>query len=139
MDGQRFDTATRLLAGGMRRRDALKTLAGLVVAGVATRAVVEEAKACLEDGQAVCNSKADCCAGLGCFKQLGFECAPCKAHNKLCKDSDECCGDLTCNNRNHCTKGEGGGKTKCEGKDCKKGKGKGKHDDTGGCALGGEC
>jgi hypothetical protein len=54
----------------------------------------------------------------------------------LCKDSDECCGDLTCNSRSHCTKGQGGGKEKDKDK---KGNGKGKDHDTGGCSLTGEC
>lgn len=120
MDGQRFDALTRVLAGGMRRRDALKTLAGLGVAGVATRAVVEDARACLSHGVGPCDSRADCCAGLGCFKQLGADCLTCKQHNELCRDSEECCAGLTCNSRSHCTEGEGGGKVKCDGKNCKK-------------------
>lgn len=124
MDGQRFDTLTRVLAGGMRRRDALKTLAGVAVAGVATRAVVYEAKACLGDGTGPCNSRAECCAGLGCFKRNGLECQPCTQHNGRCNDSDECCAGLTCNKHNNCTKGEGGKKVKCDGKNCKKRKGK---------------
>jgi hypothetical protein len=120
MDGQRFDALTRATVSGMRRRDALKALAGVAVAGVATRAVVEEAKACLGPGDGICNSRADCCAGFGCFKQLGYECLTCKQHNQLCRDSDECCAGLTCNSRSHCTEGDGGGKVKCDGKNCKK-------------------
>ena len=46
MDGRRFDAWTRLLAHGLPRRRAVKTIAGAGVAAVATRSAMHEAEAC---------------------------------------------------------------------------------------------
>jgi hypothetical protein len=118
MDGQRFDAVTRLLAGGLRRRDALKTLAGVAVAGVATRAVIDDARACSPQFE-YCEKRTDCCAGLGCDK-VDRQCVTCRGHNESCNGDNDCCSGLTCNKHKKCTEGNGGGKVKCNGKDCKK-------------------
>lgn len=134
MDGQRFDTWTRAFAHGLRRRDVTKAVVGGTLAVIGTRAAFGDAKACLGDNDGPCSKKSECCEGFACIVQ---SCLPCIALNHRCRNSEECCGELTCNNRNNCTKGEGGAKVKCDGKNCKKNKGKGKNNDTGACGVNG--
>jgi hypothetical protein len=119
MDGHRFDAVTRVLVGGLPRRDALKALAGVALAGIATRAAIYDAKACLGDGDGPCSKRSECCAGYAC---IFASCGPCIQHNHRCKSSEECCAGLICNDHNNCTKGEGG--SRCEGSGCKKKRGK---------------
>lgn len=82
MDGQRFDAWTRALASALPRRGALKTLAGITLAGVATRAAVSRIAA--DDGNQVgdyCDDKNPCnkdkglvCVNRECEKKKETKC-----------------------------------------------------------------
>lgn len=94
MDGRRFDAWTRLLARGLPRRRAVKAIAGAGLAGIATRAVIHEAEACLEDGQ-FCTDDNECCEFC-----IGFSCGPCvpKGGHGCANDNDCCGGKAECKN-----------------------------------------
>jgi hypothetical protein len=82
MDGHRLDAVTRQLAAGMRRRDALKTLVGIALAGVAARAAGSRVAA--DGGNTVgdyCDDKNPCNKdkGLVCVNR---ECEKKKDHAK---------------------------------------------------------
>lgn len=135
MDGRRFDAVTRALSRGLQRRGAIKAMVGGAVAGMATRATIDDAEACLGDNDGPCSKRSECCAGFACIVQ---SCLPCIAHNNRCRNSEECCSGLICNDHKNCTKGEGGSNAKCDGKNCKKkGKKNRKNDDTGACGVDG--
>ena len=92
MDEHRFDSLTRMLAGGLRRRVALKTLAGVALTGVATSTSASRVAA--DNGELVgdfCDKKHPCKKPLVC---VSHECA----------EEDK--------------------NAKCQGKGCKKKKGK---------------
>jgi hypothetical protein len=113
MDAHRFDAIARVFAGRRSRRGAIKALTGILVAGAATRAVIHDARACLGHGDGPCDTREECCAGLGC--SFG-SCAPCFEHNVRCANTEECCAGLICNKHKNCTKGLGGKKKKAKGK-----------------------
>jgi hypothetical protein len=125
MDGHRFDGWTRGLANGLSRRAVMRALAGVALAATMphpARANESGAVACDEDEP---NPDSVCPNGYRCNFDL---CVPCLKHGQtLCAFHSDCCGEagLICNDHGRCTYGQGGGKVKCDGKGCKKGKGKG--------------
>ena len=74
MDGQRFDSVTRLIGAGASRRRVLKVLLGGVVAGAAAvRGRGEASAGCVEVVGTSCAT--NCCgAGLVCVDSTGTEC-----------------------------------------------------------------
>ena len=118
MDSQKFDAWTRVLAGGLPRRGAIKALAGVAVAVATTRAIVHEAEACLEDGQ-FCTTNDECCGVC-----ISFNCTECSSAGHVCEGPHDCCGGkLDCVD-GHCQKKK---KVNCEGNGCKKKKKKKHH------------
>lgn len=87
MDGQRFDLWTRRLAGSQSRRVAVKALTGVGLLAAASQAGLQEAKACLEDGQ-FCSNNEECC-GV-CISFSCTDCVPKGGHG--CEGSHDCCG-----------------------------------------------
>jgi len=121
MDGQRFDAWTLALAKRWSRRHAVKALVGAGAAGVAIRAVVQEAEACLEDGQ-YCTNNEECCDVC-----IAFACTACLGKGQgTCDGPHDCCGGkMDCVN-GKCTK-------KSAGKHSRRRKRK--SDDTGACSV----
>ena len=116
MDGRRFDAWTKALAAVWPRRDALKLFAGAAVAGAATRAVSEEARACLEDGQ-FCSNDDECC-GV-CISFNCTECVPKGVHG--CQNDNDCCGGKQECDNGVCKKRKKNEQSvSCEGRNCKK-------------------
>ena len=122
MDGQRFDAWTLALAKRWSRRHAVKILVGAGAAGVAIRAVVQEAEACLEDGQ-YCTNNEECCDVC-----IAFACTACLGKGQgTCDGPHDCCGGkMDCVN-GKCTK------KKSEGKQSRRRKRK--SNDTGACSV----
>ena len=116
MDGRRFDAWTKTLAAVWPRRDALKLFAGAAVAGAATRAVSEEARACLEDGQ-FCSNDDECCGVCVSFNCT--ECVPKGEHG--CQNDNDCCGGKQECDNGVCKKRKKNEQSvSCEGRNCKK-------------------
>jgi hypothetical protein len=113
MDGQRFDAWTRALASRLPRRRAVKVLVGVGAAGVATRTVIQEAEACLEDGQ-FCTTNNECCGVC-----ISFSCTECVGKGQgLCEGPHDCCGGKMDCVHGKCTKKKED--VKCDGKNCRK-------------------
>jgi hypothetical protein len=123
MDGQRFDAWTLALAKRWSRRRAVKVLVGAGAAGIATRTVVQEAEACLEDGQ-YCTNNEECCDVC-----IAFACTACLGKGQgTCDGPHDCCGgQMDCVN-GKCTK------KKSEGKQSNRRRRK-KKNDTGACSV----
>jgi hypothetical protein len=107
MDGQRFDAWTRALARGWRRRDTIKALVGVALAGSVMPSVVQEAKAC-EHFEGVCRKRDDCCVkqGLACINRVCLTCFP---DGENCQTNPgwgtQCCEGSKCDDRTlKCTK-----------------------------------
>ena len=113
MDGQRFDAWTRALASRLPRRGAVKLLVGVGAAGATTRTVIQDAEACLEDGQ-FCTTNDECCNVC-----IAFGCSPClgKGHG-TCDGPHDCCGGKMDCIDGICKKKKKD--VKCDGKSCKK-------------------
>ena len=114
MDGRRFDSWTKALADRLPRRDTFKLLAGMTIAGVATRTAIDEAKACLEDGQ-FCTTNDECCGTC-----IAFNCTDCVAKGGHgCEGDNDCCGG-----KQECVNGVCKVRKKkdvsCDGRGCKK-------------------
>ena len=116
MDGQRFDAWTKALAARKPRRDTLKLVAGATLAGAATHAALDEAMACLEDGQ-FCTDDDECC-GV-CIAHGCTECVP-KGENGCQNDNDCCGGKQECDNGVCKKRRKNEQTTTCEGRGCKK-------------------
>src|SRR5688572_8069934 len=112
MDEQRFDAWTRALARGLSRRNALRALAGLTVAGAATRLAAHEAMACTATLGGVCDLTMGCCAdlGLACLGPPGTGIC-------VAADSESC--PFINNTTNECVQTISQD-PKCEGRGCKK-------------------
>ena len=123
MDGQRFDAWTKALAARKPRRDTFKLIAGATLAGAATHAALDEAMACLEDGQ-FCTDDDECC-GV-CIAHGCTECVP-KGENGCQNDNDCCGGKQECDNGVCKKRRKNEQTTTCEGRGCKKKKKKKKH------------
>jgi hypothetical protein len=123
MDGRTFDAWTRRLAAGLPRRGALKAIAGAAVGVVATRAVVSDAAACLEDGQ-FCSTNDECCGVC-----ISFNCTDCVPKGgQGCEGDHDCCGGkLECDNGVCKKRRKNEQSTTCESRGCKKKKKKKKH------------
>lgn len=90
MDGRRFDTWTRALTGGLPRRNALKALLGLSLAGSATRVAVNDIHAAGNLGDH-CGTNDPCNKPLAC---INTECDNCRTSGD-CHDG-WCCEGYTC-------------------------------------------
>lgn len=113
MDGERFDAITRLLAGGIRRRQALKAALGLSAATVVTRIALDEAQACEPIGE-FCEVHGDCCAPHVCILKTCSTCI--KEGHTFCNVKEDCCKGNLCN-AGFCEKDPD---AKCDGNGCKK-------------------
>jgi hypothetical protein len=97
MDGRRFDAWTRLMARGIPRRGALRTLAGAALAGAATRVGLRSAAAnstgCVDFGLPC--SIGECCPGYTCVAGHPTSvCGYCLSDSAFCTDATECCGGV---------------------------------------------
>jgi hypothetical protein len=126
MDSRRFDAWTRALAEGHRRRDAIRMVAGMSVAGLVSRAPAAADTTC-EHFEGVCSKRDECCTseGLACINTL---CLTCVAEDGKCQPDapwgSECCNGFKCDSRElKCIKNPD---VQCEAHGCKKKKGKGK-------------
>jgi hypothetical protein len=89
MDGNLFDRITKTLAGGTRRREAVKALAGTGLAAVAARLGVDQADAqtrCRKRRQK-CGDGKKCCDKSGLLKCRDFPAGECQNLN-----GRHCCG-----------------------------------------------
>jgi hypothetical protein len=105
MDGQRFDAWTRALARGLRRRSALKTLAGAGIAGLATHGALRhlDANTCSDCGGDCIPRGGDCSRGnegncCGTDICILAECTSCLGKgDKTCRPGmGDCCPGLSC-------------------------------------------
>ena len=101
MDGRRFDSWTRALAGGLPRRGALRALAGGALAGAAAKMAAPEAEAAGNFGDH-CNKNTPCKSPLVC---INTECDNCRTSGDC--HQGWCCQGYTCNNSNQCVKCSG--------------------------------
>lgn len=113
MDGERFDAIARLLAGGIRRRQALKAALGIGAATVATRVVINEAQACEPFGE-FCDDHTPCCDPHVCILKTCSHCI--KEGHTFCNVKSDCCKGNLCNG-GKCEKDPD---AKCDGNGCKK-------------------
>ena len=114
MDGSSFDTLTRFVGGANSRRTAMRTAlagatasalaaAGLALAGGQAEAKKKKKKKCkckALDLGAACTTNKECCTNetnrLCAFFQGGSTFICCGGVGATCANSDQCCGDFTC-------------------------------------------
>lgn len=102
MDDRRFDEFTRVLAGGVSRRLAIKGLVASLVGGAVLTSRLDHAGAQCGGVTDYCDAQSACCGGLHCcYGQATNICADC------CGD-DQCPDGAVCENWTCVPQGGGG-------------------------------